>query len=51
MASKTQKTWRRRQNKKKKLGKERRRKLRKDPPQTLSLDEAPSGAEVGPEKK
>ncbi|MFQ5893994.1 MAG: hypothetical protein ACE5H5_06740 [Nitrospinota bacterium] len=46
MASHTKVTRRRRRNKRKKRGKDRRREHRKNPPTTLSLDEAPSGAEL-----
>lgn len=51
MASRTMKTYRRRQLKKKKRGGERRRKLRSDPPRTLPLDEAPSGEELKKKKR
>lgn len=45
MVSNSIRTERRRRLKLKKQGKERKRKQRKNPPQTLPLDEAPSGAE------
>ncbi len=46
MASPSQRTSRRRQIKRRKMGKERRRKLSKNPPRTLPLDEAPSGEQL-----
>jgi len=46
MASPSQRTKRRRRNKHRRSGKESRREFRKNPPRTLPLDEAPSGAEL-----
>ena len=46
MPSNTKRTYRRRQLRRRKMGKARRRELRKNPPKHLPLDEAPSGAET-----